>query len=68
MPGPEIKYDTQALGINKFKSMTKKMYSAGGLKDNFTNHSGKRTCATQMYLSGRTRNNVAYIQEKYKKK
>lgn len=32
--------------------MMKEMCAAGGLKGNFTNHSGKRTCATQMYLSG----------------
>lgn len=24
----------------------------GGLSGNFTNHSGKRTCATQMYIAG----------------
>lgn len=52
LPGPEIRYGTQALGINKLKSMMKEMCAAGGLKGNFTNHSGKRTCATQMYLSG----------------
>lgn len=28
------------------------MCAAGGLKGNFTNHSGKITCATQMYFSG----------------
>lgn len=52
LPGPEIRYGTHALGINKLKSMMKEMCAAGGLKGNFTNHSGKRTCATQMYLSG----------------
>ncbi|XP_062602127.1 zinc finger MYM-type protein 2-like [Saccostrea cucullata] len=52
LPGPEIRFGTQALGMNKLKSMMKEMCAAGGLTGNFTNHSGKRTCATQMYLSG----------------
>lgn len=30
------------------KTITQK----GGLKGNFTNHSGKRTCATQLYMNG----------------
>ncbi|XP_061170287.1 uncharacterized protein LOC133179582 [Saccostrea echinata] len=52
LPGPEIRYGTQALGINKLKSMMKEMCAAGCLTGSFTNLSGKRTCATQMYLSG----------------
>jgi hypothetical protein len=45
MPGSEIQYGTQTLGINKLKSLMKEIYAEGGL-------TGKRTCATQMYISG----------------
>ena len=47
-----IRYGNQVVGINKLKCFMKTICSLGGLKGNFTNHSGKRTCATQLYTSG----------------
>ena len=46
------KYGNQPVGINKLKSMIKIICSRAGLVGNFTNHSGKRTCATQLYMAG----------------
>lgn len=42
----------QAFEINKLKTVMKEMCAAEGLTGNFTNHSGKRTCATHMHMSG----------------
>ncbi|KAK3107750.1 hypothetical protein FSP39_021374 [Pinctada imbricata] len=47
-----IRYGNQVVCINKLKVFMKTICSLGGLKGNFTNHSGKRTCATQWYTSG----------------
>ncbi|XP_052679523.1 uncharacterized protein LOC128160267 isoform X1 [Crassostrea angulata] len=47
-----IKYSEQVLGINKIKGLMKEITRNAGLVGNFTNHSGKRTCATQLYQAG----------------
>lgn len=47
-----IRYGNQAVGINKLKSFMRVICTEGGLQGNYSNHSGKRTCATQLYLSG----------------
>lgn len=48
----KIRYSHQNVGINKLKSFMKVIAEKGELCGNFTNHSGKRTCATQMYIAG----------------
>ena len=47
-----IRYGEQVLGINKIKELMKEITGKAGLVGNFTNHSGKRTCATQLYQAG----------------
>ena len=47
-----IRFSQQLVGVNKLKSFMKTIADRGGLKGNFTNHSEKRTCATQLYMSG----------------
>ena len=47
-----IRYGEQVLGINKIKGLMKEIIGQAGLVGNFTNHSGKRTCATQLYQAG----------------
>lgn len=48
----QIRFGQQLVGVNKLKTFMKTIAEKGGLKGNFTNHSGKRTCATQLYMSG----------------
>eukprot|EP00105_Crassostrea_gigas_P007334 XP_011421538.1 PREDICTED: uncharacterized protein KIAA1958-like [Crassostrea gigas] len=48
----QIRFGQQVVGVNKLKSFMKTITQKGGLKGNFTNHSGKRTCATQLYMNG----------------
>ena len=38
--------------IMKLKNFMKVICERGGLKGNYTNHSGKRSCATQLYMAG----------------
>ncbi|XP_078330429.1 uncharacterized protein LOC111100766 [Crassostrea virginica] len=47
-----IRYGEQVLGINKIKGLMKEITGKAGIVGNFTNHSGKRTCATQLYQAG----------------
>ena len=47
-----IRYGEQVLGINKIKGLMKEITGKAGLVGNFTNHSGKRTSATQLYQAG----------------
>jgi hypothetical protein len=47
-----IRYGDQVLGINTIKGHMKEATGLAGLIGNFTNHSGKRTCATQLYQAG----------------
>ena len=50
--GAPLRYGQQTIGINKLKSFMKTICAKAGLVGNFTNHSGKRTCATQLYNAG----------------
>ncbi|CAC5385968.1 unnamed protein product [Mytilus coruscus] len=47
-----IRYGKQAVGINKLDLFRKEICQKGGIQGNFSNHSGKRTCATQLYQAG----------------
>lgn len=47
-----VRYGEQNVGVNKLKGMMKAICQRGGLRGNFSNHSGKRTCATQLYNAG----------------
>ncbi|XP_062568432.1 uncharacterized protein LOC134230612 [Saccostrea cucullata] len=47
-----VRYGEQVLGVNKLKGLMKEITRKAELKGNFTNHSGKRTCATQLYHAG----------------
>ncbi|XP_063436319.1 uncharacterized protein LOC134717755 [Mytilus trossulus] len=47
-----IRYGKQAVGINKLDLFMKEICQKGGIQGNFSNHSGKRTCATQLYQAG----------------
>lgn len=47
-----IRFGQQVVGVNKLKSFMKTIAQKGELKGNFSNHSGKRTCATQLYMNG----------------
>ena len=48
----ELRYGNQPVGVNKLGLFMKEIAQKGGLKGNFTNHSGKRSCATQLYHAG----------------
>eukprot|EP00105_Crassostrea_gigas_P009739 XP_011424812.1 PREDICTED: uncharacterized protein LOC105326458 [Crassostrea gigas] len=52
LAGSPPRYGSQLVGVNKLKSMMKVICEKAGLKGNFTNHSGKRTCATALYQKG----------------
>jgi hypothetical protein len=47
-----IKFGEQAVGVNKLSSIMKTMCSKAGIEGYYTNHSGKRTCATTLYQAG----------------
>lgn len=47
-----LKFSKQCIGVNKLSTLMKTMCSEAGLKGNYTNHSGKRTCATRLYQAG----------------
>ncbi|CAC5377675.1 unnamed protein product [Mytilus coruscus] len=49
----DIKHYSQgALGVNKLHGLMRELCQKGGLLGNYTNHSGKRTCATALYHAG----------------
>ena len=52
MSGTTLRYSKQPVGVNKLATFMKDICVKGGLEGNFTNHSGKRTCATSLYNSG----------------
>lgn len=52
LQGSPPKYGNQLVGVNKLKSMMKVICKKAGLEGNYSNHSGKRTCATQLYMAG----------------
>ena len=43
------KFGTQVIGRNKLATLMKEMCANAGLKGNFTNHSGKATCASRLF-------------------
>ena len=51
-PGTEVRFSQQPVGVNKLATLNKSMYTKAGLKGNFSNHSGKRTCATSLFHEG----------------
>ncbi|CAG2232883.1 unnamed protein product [Mytilus edulis] len=47
-----IKFGEQSVGVNKLSNIMKTMCAEAGIDRYFTNHSGKRTCATALYQAG----------------
>jgi integrase len=47
-----MRYSNQVLGINKLKTIIKIVCQRAGLQGNFSTHSGKKTCAKQLYTAG----------------
>ncbi|XP_045167184.2 uncharacterized protein KIAA1958 homolog [Mercenaria mercenaria] len=47
-----LRYGEQVVGINKLKTFMKDICSSAGLEGRYTNHSGKKTCATTLYQGG----------------
>lgn len=47
-----IKFGEQSVGVNKLSNIMKTMCAEAGIDGYFTNHSGKRTCATTLYQAG----------------
>ena len=43
------KFGTQVIGRNKLATLMKEICANAGLKGNFTNHSGKATCASRFF-------------------
>lgn len=41
-------YGNKNVSINKLKNLIKEVYDSSGLKENFTNHNGKRTWLVQL--------------------
>ena len=52
LAGLPIRYGNQVIGVNKHKNMVKVIWAHAELSGNYTNHSGKRTCVTQLYMAG----------------
>ncbi|XP_053384594.1 uncharacterized protein LOC128550162 [Mercenaria mercenaria] len=52
MPGNSIRYGHQPVGVNTLTKFMKEISQRGSLKGVYSNHSGKRTCATSMYEAG----------------
>ncbi|XP_033741792.1 zinc finger MYM-type protein 2-like [Pecten maximus] len=50
--GKEMKFSSQVVGVNKLSTIVKTMCTKAGIQWNFSNHSGKRTCATSLFQSG----------------
>lgn len=47
-----LRYSEAVVGINKLKTFVSFMCKKAGIEGNFTNHSGKRTCATMLFDAG----------------
>ncbi|KAK3097701.1 hypothetical protein FSP39_012266 [Pinctada imbricata] len=45
----ELRFSSQPIGVNKLSYIIKNMSTEAGISGFFTNHSGKRTCATALY-------------------
>ncbi|XP_033754046.1 uncharacterized protein LOC117337262 [Pecten maximus] len=52
LPGTPPRFGNQPVGVNKLRNLMKIICARAGLSGNYTNHSGKRTCATQLYIAG----------------
>lgn len=48
----KLRYGEQPVGVNKLKHFMKTICDKAGLKGNYSNHSGKRSCATSLYQAG----------------
>lgn len=46
------RFSSQVVGGNKLSTLVRTMCKEAGLSGNFSNHSGKKTCATSLYNSG----------------
>ncbi|CAC5358010.1 unnamed protein product [Mytilus coruscus] len=46
------RYGMQPVGTNILDLFMKEICQKGGIQGNYSNHSGKRTCATQLYQAG----------------
>jgi integrase len=51
-PLTDGKFSRQPLGVNTLSGLMREMCNKGELVGQFSNHSGKRTCATQLYQAG----------------
>ncbi|XP_033733613.1 uncharacterized protein LOC117322782 [Pecten maximus] len=51
LPGTPPRFGNQPVGVNKLRNLMKIICAGAGLSGNYTNHSGKRTCATQLYIA-----------------
>lgn len=47
-----LRYGEAVVGVNKIKTFMSTICQKAGIQGNFTNHSGKRTCATSLYDAG----------------
>lgn len=47
-----VKFGEQPMGVSKLSGIMKAMCADAGIEGYFTNHSGKRTCATALYQAG----------------
>ena len=52
LPGAEVRFSQQPVGVNKLATLNKSMCTKAGLQGNFSNHSGKRTCAKSLIHEG----------------
>ena len=52
LPGAEVCFSQQPVGVNKLATLNKSMCTKADLQGNFSNHSGKRTCATLLFHEG----------------
>ena len=52
LPGAEVRFSQQPVGVNKLATLNKSMCTKAGLQGNISNHSGKRTCATSLFHEG----------------
>jgi hypothetical protein len=52
LDGQNIAFSQQPVGVHKLGTIIKNACSKAGLDGNFTNHSGKRTCATVLFQNG----------------
>ncbi|ESO99880.1 hypothetical protein LOTGIDRAFT_158036 [Lottia gigantea] len=53
-----IRYGKQPVGINKLGNFINEMCQQAGLVGHYTNHSGKKTCATEMYRNGQDEQSI----------